>query len=201
MLFAHWRHDVHFTHAIYEMSCDNWQDEDPHKYSFPWNLENCHLSTYCIAQASIYDLFCIRANKLLELELEPTWAFGRFLSILFHSTYAYHCLISSGCGWLGIASWPVSWYIKIHFFYFFLFAVKGRDVTAPDWSLTKSKWLVLSRMIISDYGEWSLSHDDVIKWKHFPCYWPFVLVTVHRWIPLTNASDAEVWCFPWSAPE
>ena len=27
-------------------------------------------------------------------------------------------------------------------------------------------------------------HDDVIKWKHFPRYWPFVReFTGHRWIP------------------
>ena len=25
--------------------------------------------------------------------------------------------------------------------------------------------------------------------------------TGHRWIPRTKASDAEFWCFPWSAPE
>ena len=25
--------------------------------------------------------------------------------------------------------------------------------------------------------------------------------TGHRWIPLTKASDAQLWCFPWSAPE
>ena len=25
--------------------------------------------------------------------------------------------------------------------------------------------------------------------------------TVHRWIPVTKASDAELWCFIWSAPE
>ena len=30
-------------------------------------------------------------------------------------------------------------------------------------------------------------HDDVIKWKHFPYYWPFVRrIPGHRWIPLTN---------------
>ena len=23
----------------------------------------------------------------------------------------------------------------------------------------------------------------------------------HRWIPITKASDAELWCFPWSSPE
>ena len=25
-----------------------------------------------------------------------------------------------------------------------------------------------------------LKHDDVIKWRHFPCYWPFVR-EIHRW--------------------
>ena len=40
-------------------------------------------------------------------------------------------------------------------------------------------------------------HDDVIKWKHFPRYWPFVrrIHPSHRWIPLTKAADAELWCF------
>ena len=34
-------------------------------------------------------------------------------------------------------------------------------------------------------------HDDVIKWKHFPCYWPFVR-GIHRSpvSPLPKASDA-----------
>ena len=39
-------------------------------------------------------------------------------------------------------------------------------------------------------------HDDVIKWKHFPHCWPFV-----RGNPRTKASDAELWCVLWSAPE
>ena len=43
-------------------------------------------------------------------------------------------------------------------------------------------------------------HDDVIKWKHFPRYWPFCgEYTGHQWIPRTKASDAELWCFIWSA--
>ena len=47
-----------------------------------------------------------------------------------------------------------------------------------------------------------LAHDDVIKWKHFPRYWPFVWgIRRSRWIPRTKASDAELWCFLWSAPE
>ena len=44
-------------------------------------------------------------------------------------------------------------------------------------------------------------HDDVIKWKHFPRYWPFVW-RIHR-SPVNSpqkASDAELWYFLWSAP-
>ena len=45
-------------------------------------------------------------------------------------------------------------------------------------------------------------HDDVIKWKHFPCNWPFVWgIHRSRWIPHTEASDAELWCFLWFASE
>ena len=47
-----------------------------------------------------------------------------------------------------------------------------------------------------------LMHDDVIKWKHSTRYWPLCgEFTGHRWIPHTKASDAELWCFLWSAPE
>ena len=54
-----------------------------------------------------------------------------------------------------------------------------------------------------------LIHDDVIKWKHFLCYWPFVWgihrspenSTGHRWIPRTKASDMGFWYFLWSAAE
>ena len=47
-----------------------------------------------------------------------------------------------------------------------------------------------------------IPHDDIFKWKHFPRYWPFVR-RIH-WGPVnsrTKASDAELWCFLWSAPE
>ena len=42
-------------------------------------------------------------------------------------------------------------------------------------------------------------HDDVIKWKHFPCYWPFVR-GILRW-PVNSphkANDSGLWCFLWS---
>ena len=40
------------------------------------------------------------------------------------------------------------------------------------------------------------NHDDVIKWKHFRVTGPLcVEFTGHRWIPLTKASDAQLWFF------
>ena len=42
--------------------------------------------------------------------------------------------------------------------------------------------------------------DDVIKWKHFPRYWPFVR-GIHRVNSRTMASDAKLWCFRWCASE
>ena len=50
-------------------------------------------------------------------------------------------------------------------------------------------------------GRVVMSPDDVIKWKHFPRYWPlWGEFTGHRWIPIEKASDAELWFFL-SAPE
>ena len=55
----------------------------------------------------------------------------------------------------------------------------------------------------------SCFHDDVIIWKHVPCHWLLCRefsgdcgkLTSHRWIPLTQISDAELWCCLCSAPE
>ena len=45
-------------------------------------------------------------------------------------------------------------------------------------------------------------HDDVLKWIRFPRYRPLCgEFTGLRWIPHTQAGDAERWYFPWSAPE
>ena len=49
-------------------------------------------------------------------------------------------------------------------------------VARPRWVDEQSVWKTnsLVRHII-----WSLIHDDVINWKHFPRYWPFVR-GIHR---------------------
>ena len=36
------------------------------------------------------------------------------------------------------------------------------------------KWNVQCRRVIVYPMLFAVSHDDVIKWKHFPCHWPFV---------------------------
>ena len=48
----------------------------------------------------------------------------------------------------------------------------------------------------------SIVHDDVIKWKDFRVTGHLCRkFTGHQWLPHTKASDAELWCFLWSAPE
>ena len=57
-------------------------------------------------------------------------------------------------------------------------------------------WVMTNLMCLS-FSQLKLNkHDDAIKWKHFPCNWPFVRgIHRSRWIPHTKASDAELWCF------
>ena len=43
-------------------------------------------------------------------------------------------------------------------------------------------------------------HDDVIKWKHFSRYWPF-LRGIHRSPVSTKKGDFELWYLVWYAPE
>ena len=69
--------------------------------------------------------------------------------------------------------------------------------TGPRWAPRWPPWDLLSGMLT-----WIIGHDDVIRWKHFPRYWPYVrgihrsLVSSH-----TKASDAELWCFLRSVPD
>ena len=53
----------------------------------------------------------------------------------------------------------------------------------------------ISRKICTWFGFVAVivSHDDVIRWKHFPRYLPFV-----RGIHRGSTSGAELWCFLWS---
>ena len=65
----------------------------------------------------------------------------------------------------------------------------------------KLKEVSLSPSVMSNSSR-TASLDDVIKWKYFSRHWPFVR-GLHR-SPVNSshkASDAELRCFLWSAPE
>ena len=83
--------------------------------------------------------------------------------------------------------------------HFVLVSVKPMPQTSLNMNHRTSK-LYRKQCLCTSFRR--LRHDDVIKWKHFPRYRPFVRETIgHLWIPLTKGSDAELWCFLWSAPE
>ena len=73
----------------------------------------------------------------------------------------------------------------------------SRDRTTADFRMPD---LQMSRR---DWNTWhKYLHCDVIKWKYFRVTGPlWGDTTGDRWIPLTEASVAELWCFLWSAPE
>ena len=78
--------------------------------------------------------------------------------------------------------------------------------TVPTWHLQSCLYLCNERcspsVNILLRCQCYIYHDDVIKWKHFARYWPFLWkFTSHRWIPRTKANDANLWCFLWSAFE
>ena len=57
--------------------------------------------------------------------------------------------------------------------------------------LAPSHYLNHCWLIISELLRHSSEHDDVIKWKHFPYYWPFVL-GIHR--SPVNSPHKGKWC-------
>ena len=80
-----------------------------------------------------------------------------------------------------------------------------------DWSILTMPYC--GRTTVTALAQWRVAlsfwwrvvlqeHDGVIKWKYFLIYWSVVReFTGHRWIPRTKASDADLWCFLWAAPE
>ena len=68
----------------------------------------------------------------------------------------------------------MSYLNKSRCLFFFLFLNDGSEVVSgyvAAWS-----WIAL---VFSVWSSWFFLHDDVIKWKHFPRYWPFVR-GIHR---------------------
>ena len=75
-----------------------------------------------------------------------------------------------------------------------------------DWCVTSETQRIILPQYMPHPREYKLQWLLVAWWLYqmetFPHYWPFVR-GVDRWPvdPLKKASDAELWCFLWSAPE
>ena len=123
-----------------------------------------------------------------------------------------HCLAISLVLWLWF---QICWHqmmtsVKAWLLYYCPF-VKGIHWWPVDSSLL---WVwIFCGTNSSVSGDWRC-HDNHVT----SLYWDFIMTssngnifritgplcgkfTGHRWIPLTKASDAELWCFLWSAPE
>ena len=124
-------------------------------------------------------------------------------------TFPFQCIVTTWCtdmsAYKGAVSFPfprelpnltcinLNFKVDINFFLFVLlrhgckYIIGCSMILFYAWGFCYSAWL---------------SHDDVIKWKHFPRNWPFVRgIHRSRWLPRTKASDADLWCFLWSASE
>ena len=63
-------------------------------------------------------------------------------------------------------------------------------------------WEGAQESVISEHAfMFFLYRDDVMKWKFFPRYWPFMRGIRRSPIPLTKASESGLWRFLWSAHE
>ena len=79
---------------------------------------------------------------------------------------------------------------------------KAKNVSISEYICMHHLFQILKRKKGWKWQFKTFYHDGVIKWKLFPRWCAFVgEYTGHWWIPLTKASDMELWCFLWSAPE
>ena len=71
-----------------------------------------------------------------------------------------------------------------------------------EWQPTVTGIYIYADMKVIIVIQTRRKHDDVIKWNIFRVTGALCgEFTGHRWIPLTTASDAELWYFLWSTPE
>ena len=131
------------------------------------------------AQRPVKRSFDVFFDLCLNKRLSKPW-WGWWFETPYDVTVMLENHISVDWSYLHISVWHsmVSWHG-----YVFCITIPLR------WAPTGQRWI-------------PTTHDDVIKWKHFPRNWPFVRgIHRSRWIPHTKASDAELWCFLWSASE
>ena len=114
---------------------------------------------------------------------------------------------------MGVWVMGIVYYIRTMASYYLITRISPTQ-KKEAWKLPKFEWLITAGTSLKSCAaigkkaydsitshKKEKNYDDVIQWKHFPRYWQFCgEFTGPRWIPRTKASDAERWCFLWSAP-
>ena len=119
-------------------------------------------------------------------DFDPNWAFPDYRPVAAFKSLRFAllscvCIINAIIWWLvnGILA-NIPWKLCSR-------AIQGNHIYSSLFSL-KRKTIT--------------QHDDVINGNIFHVTEPLCgEFTGHRWIPRTKASDAELWCFLWFAPE
>ena len=163
---------------------DNWSEWDKNVFTFDMNIRRkfyvWHLLVFWCGYSII---ICPPATKSLKTLIEADAVF----KLLLPRVPCISCLHNHNS--LAI-NHPVSLCVSI--------CVCGEYRFFALWLLILS--LMVRVTLVNEL--YVCLHDDVIKWKHFPRYWPFVR-RIHRSTVNSphKASDAELWCFLWSASE
>ena len=99
----------------------------------------------------------------------------------FHNFHTYHQeLIRPIIGYyLMIVAWFASWEIGFLCRHYLLCGRRRRDSTVVAIGLEPFWCQDIRSSQTADVGRPAQVHDNVIKWKHFPRYWPFVR-GIHR---------------------
>ena len=99
-----------------------------------------------------------------------------------------------------LAHWsPVSWVIRMHWILVYNIYLCMRSVVPDAGTKGMDKWLNPTVSACVLFVSW---------WRHQRYTFSALLALCagrefagHQWIPRTKASDVELWCFLWSAPE
>ena len=62
-------------------------------------------------------------------------------------------------------------------------------ITIPANSFVKSAFF---HMLIF-FLKWAYIHDDFIKWKHYPCYWPLSLLRLNKRLNKSETPSCSLW--------
>ena len=73
----------------------------------------------------------------------------------------------------------LNYFSGTEFMDFFLICINSFHSSIPEFDVNKTSQECSGWQQQNLHGKWALWHDDVIKWKHFPRYWPFVR-GIHR---------------------